>query len=147
MTIFNEARGRVIDANPSPFFRLIGIAAAAFLLVILLFASVTRVGTGHVGVLTLFGRVTNETLPEGMHLINPLKTNNEMSIQTQTIKESASVPSSEGLMLNLDTSLIYKLNPEKSADVFQKTGATYASVGIEPIVRAAIRAAAAFLSA
>src|SRR5690348_330986 len=36
----------------------------------------------------LFGKVTNETLSEGIHLINPFKTNNEMSIQTQTIKES-----------------------------------------------------------
>src|SRR5713226_8320247 len=125
MTIFNEARGRVIDANPSPFFRLIGIAAAAFLLVILLFSSITKVGTGHVGVLTLFGRVTGEMLPEGIHLINPLKTNNELSIQTQTIKESANVPSSEGLMMNLDTSLIYQLNPDKAADVFQKIGADY----------------------
>lgn len=143
MTIFNDARGRVIDVNPSPFFRLIGIAAAAFLLVILLFASVTRVGTGHVGVLTLFGRVTNETLPEGIHLINPLKTNNELSIQTQTIKESANVPSSEGLMMNLDTSLIYQLNPEKAAEVFQKIGADYEIKVIEPTLRAAIREATA----
>ena len=61
--------------------------------------------------LTLFGRVTGEMLPEGMHVINPLKTNNEMSIQTQTLKESASVPSSEGLVMNLDTSLIYHVDP------------------------------------
>src|SRR5439155_25957989 len=121
----------------------VGLGVAAFLLVILMFSSVTRVGTGHVGVLTLFGRVTGETLGEGIHVINPLKTNNEMSIQTQTIKESANVPSSEGLMMNLDTSLIYKLNPEKSADVFQKLGANYESVVIEPMLRAAIREATA----
>jgi prohibitin 1 len=139
MTIFNEARGRVIDANPSPFFRLIGIAVAAFLLVILLFASVTRVESGHVGVLTLFGRVTGEVLPEGIHLINPFKTNNETSIRTQEIKESASVPSSEGLVMNLDTSLIYHLNPEKAAEVYQKIGPNYMNVLVEPNLRAAIR--------
>src|SRR6266849_8036100 len=69
------------------------------LAIILLMASTTSIPTGNVGVLTLFGRVTGETLGEGIHLINPLKTNNEMSIQTQTIKESANVPSSEGLIL------------------------------------------------
>jgi regulator of protease activity HflC (stomatin/prohibitin superfamily) len=147
MTIFNEGRPRVIDANPSSLFRLVGIGAAAFLLVILLFASITKVGTGHVGVLTLFGRVTGEMLPEGIHLINPLKTNNELSIQTQTIKESANVPSSEGLMMNLDTSLIYQLNPDKAAEVFQKTGANYETVVIEPMLRAAIREATASHSA
>ena len=123
--------------------RLIGLGIVAFVLVILLFASVTRVDTGHVGVLTLFGRVTGETLGEGIHLINPLKTNNEMSIQTQTIKESANVPSSEGLMMSLDTSLIYHLNPDRATEVFQKIGKDYENVVVEPTLRSAIREATA----
>ena len=141
MTIFDPARGRVIDGGGgrSGLLPLIGLGVVAFLLVILLFSSVTRVGTGHVGVLTLFGKVTGETLAEGIHLINPLKTNNELSIQTQTIKESASVPSSEGLMMSLDTSLIYHLNPDRAAEVFQKIGADYENVVVEPTLRSAIR--------
>src|SRR5258705_10909227 len=143
MTIFDSPRGRVIDANGGSLVRLIGLGIIAFVLVILLFSSVTRVGTGHVGVLTLFGRVTNETLGEGMHLINPLKTNNELSVQTQTLKESANVPSSEGLMMSLDTSLIYHLNPDRAAEVFQKIGADYENVVVEPTLRSAIREATA----
>jgi len=149
MTIFDPARTRVIDAGGpgGGILRLIGLGIVAFVLVILLFSSVTRVGTGHVGVLTLFGRVTNETLGEGIHLINPLKTNNEMSIQTQTLKESASVPSSEGLMMSLDTSLIYHLTPDRAAEVFQKIGADYENVVVEPTLRSAIREATASHSA
>jgi prohibitin 1 len=146
MTIFDPARSRVIDGGGGHIgglLRLIGIAIAALLLVILFFSSVTRVGTGHVGVLTLFGKVTGETLGEGIHVINPLKTNNEMSIQTQTIKESASVPSSEGLMMSLDTSLIYHLNPDRAADVFQHIGADYENVVVEPTLRSSIREATA----
>jgi prohibitin 1 len=146
MTIFDPARGRVIDGGGGGrggILRLIGIGIAAFLVVILIFSSITRVGTGHVGVLTLFGKVTGETLGEGIHLINPLKTNNEMSIQTQTIKESANVPSSEGLMMSLDTSLIYHLNPDRAAEVFQKIGADYENVVVEPTLRSAIREATA----
>src|SRR5271154_3417820 len=145
MTIFDPARGRVIDGggHGGGLLRLIGLGIAAFLLVILIFSSVTRVGTGHVGVLTLFGRVSGETLGEGIHLINPLKTNNELSIQTQTIKESASVPSSEGLMMSLDTSLIYHLNPDRAAEVFQHIGADYENVVVEPTLRSAIREATA----
>jgi len=141
MAIFDPARGRVIDGggHGGGLLRLIGLGIVAFVLVILLFSSVTRVGTGHVGVLTLFGKVTGETLGEGIHLINPLKTNNEMSIQTQTIKESASVPSSEGLMMALDTSLIYHLNPDRAAEVFQKIGADYENIVVEPTLRSAIR--------
>ncbi|MGD1024482.1 MAG: prohibitin family protein [Candidatus Sulfotelmatobacter sp.] len=145
MTIFDPAHGRIVDGGGGSFglLRLIGIGIAAFLLVILLFSAVTRVGTGHVGVLTLFGKVTGETLGEGIHLINPLKTNNELSIQTQTLKESASVPSSEGLMMSLDTSLIYHLNPDRASEVFQKIGADYENVVVEPTLRSAIREATA----
>jgi regulator of protease activity HflC (stomatin/prohibitin superfamily) len=146
MTIFDgqTGRGRVIDAGaPRGLLTLIGFAIVGLVLLVVFFNSVTRVGTGHVGVLTLFGRVTGETLPEGMHLINPLKTNNQMSVQTQTLKESASTPSSEGLMMNLDTSLIYHLNPERAAEVFQKIGADYENVVVESTLRAAIREATA----
>jgi prohibitin 1 len=147
MTIFDSPRGRVIDANSGGVFGLIGLAILALVLIIVLFNSITRVRTGHVGVLTLFGRVTAETLGEGLHLINPLKTNNEMSIQTQTIKESASVPSSEGLIMSMDTSLIYHLSPDRAAEVFQKTGADYETRFVEPILRSAIRESTASHSA
>ena len=53
----------------SRFLRLLGL----ILLVILVFSSVVSIPTGHVGVMTLFGRVTGEALGEGIHLINPLK--------------------------------------------------------------------------
>jgi prohibitin 1 len=143
MAILDAQRGRVMDGGGGAVIRLIGLGIAGLVVIILFFNSITRVGTGHVGVLTLFGKVTGETLGEGIHVINPLKTNNEMSIQTQSVKESASVPSSEGLMMALDTSLIYHLNPDHAADVFQKTGSDYEDKVIEPILRAAIREATA----
>ena len=143
MTIFNEGRGKVIDVNPAPFARLIGLGVAAFLLVILLFNSVTTVSTGNVGVLTLFGKVTGPVLGAGIHLINPLKSSRQMSIQTQELKESASVPCSEGLVINLDTSLIYHLNPDQAADVLSKLGPNFEDKIIEPTLRSSIREATA----
>lgn len=144
MTIFDDApRGRVINVQGGSALRLVGILIVAFLVVIFLFSAVTRVDSGAVGVLTLFGRVTGEVLPEGLHLINPFKTNHEISVRTQEIKETASVPSSEGLVIALDTSLIYHLNPDKAAEVYQKIGPRYVDVLIEPNLRAAIREATA----
>src|SRR5262249_15981620 len=132
MTNFEGSRGKVIDVNGRGPLRLIGIALLGLLFIVLLFNSVTRVATGHVGVLTLFGRVTGESLGEGIHLINPLKTNNAMSVQTQSLKESASVPSSEGLLMNMDTSLIYHLDPKHAAEVFRQIGLNYESSVVEP---------------
>ena len=149
MTIYDPppGRGRIIDMQGGSLARVVGFAILGLLIVIFLFSAVTRVDSGAVGVLTLFGRVTGEALPEGIHLVNPFKTNHELSIRTQEIKETASVPSSEGLVMNLDTSLFFHLNPEKAAEVFQKIGPNYATVLVEPNLRAAIREATASHSA
>jgi prohibitin 1 len=118
------------------FLKLVGLVFA----IILFFSCVVSIPTGHVGVLTLFGRVTGETLGEGIHLINPLKAVQKLSIQTQSLKESANVPSNEGLILALDTSLLFHLDRTKAADVFQKVGPNYVEKIVEPTLRAAIRA-------
>jgi regulator of protease activity HflC (stomatin/prohibitin superfamily) len=151
MTIFDNqgpVRGRVINVGaPRGVLAFIGVAIVGLIALVLLFNCVSRIGTGNVGVLTLFGRVTGQTLTEGLHFINPLKTVNEMSIRSVTVKESASTPSSEGLMMSLDTSLIYHLNPDRAADVFQKLGPKYEDVVVENTLRSAIREATASHSA
>ncbi len=144
MPIYNPPPGgQIINMQGGSVLKLVGFVVLGIVVVSLLFSAVIRVDSGAVGVLTLFGRVTGEALPEGIHLVNPLKTNHEISIRTQEIKETAGVPSSEGLVMNLDTSLIYHLNPDKAADVFQKIGPNYVEVLVEPNLRAAIREATA----
>src|SRR6202790_5862592 len=86
--------------------RIVQIGLAIVLLVLLLW-STTSVPTGNVGVITLFGRVlTDQKLTEGIHLINPLKSVQKLSVQTQSVKERANALSNEGLILALDTSLL-----------------------------------------
>jgi regulator of protease activity HflC (stomatin/prohibitin superfamily) len=143
MPDFNMNERRVIDINPKSVFRGAGLVILLIIAAIFVFSSVTSVKSGHVGVLTLFGRVTGEALSEGIHLVNPFKVNHEMTVRTQEVKESASVPSSEGLVINLDTSLIFNLNAQLAADVYQKIGPNYIQVLIEPNLRAAIREATA----
>lgn len=123
--------------------KFLGVA----LLVILLWMSVTRIDTGNVGVLTLFGRVTGQVLPEGIHLINPLKRVHELTVRTQNLKEAASVPSNEGLIMTLDTSLLFRLDANRAAEVFQTIGPRYVDVVVEPNLRSAIRTATANHSA
>jgi len=128
---------------------LSGIVRVVLIVVVLLLLmwSTTSIPTGNVGVLTLFGRVTGQTLAEGIHLINPLKAVEKMPIQTQSLKESANVPSNEGLILALDTSLLFRLDKDKAAFVFQTVGNNYVEKIVEPTLRAAIRAATSAHSA
>jgi prohibitin 1 len=109
---------------------VLGIVAAS---------STSCVRTGHVGVVTMFGRVTGRTMAEGIHLVNPASRVHELDIQTREIKERASVPSKEGLMMGLEASVLYHLQPERAATVFQQVGADYAEVLLIPNFRSAMR--------
>jgi regulator of protease activity HflC (stomatin/prohibitin superfamily) len=109
------------------------------LLLALAYASVAYVPAGHVGVLTLFGRVTGEVLPEGTHFVNPFKANNILSVRTQEIKESASVPSQEGLIVTLETSLLFRLDPNRAPHVYRTVGPGYGGTVLVPTLRSVIR--------
>jgi len=124
----------------SSFLRGIGLLALLVLLGIVMLSSTSCVRTGHVGVVTLFGRVTGRTLSEGIHLVNPAAIVTELSIKTQEIKEHASVPSKEGLIMGIDASVLYHLDPTRAAEVFQKIGANYSDVLLTPTFRSAMRA-------
>jgi prohibitin 1 len=152
MTAFRQGSGsdqsqggaaKVLDFLP----RSLGPVLILAVLLILAYSSLAYVPAGHVGVLTLFGRVTGDVLPEGTHFVNPFKVNNTMSIRTQELKETASVPSDEGLVMTLDTSLLFRLSPQKAADVFQKIGPNFVEVVVEPTLRSTIRSVTASHSA
>jgi regulator of protease activity HflC (stomatin/prohibitin superfamily) len=152
MTVFGKGSGEggtTLRMIPGRNWLALGIGKilGGLLVLILLYASVAYVPAGHVGVLTLFGRVTGDVLPEGIHMVNPFKVNNTMSIRTQEKKETASVPSNEGLIMTLDTSLLFRLNAAKAADVYRTIGPRYVDVVVEPNLRSTVRAVTAAHSA
>ena len=119
--------------------RSAGIIVVVIVLAILLLNSVTSIKTGHVGIVTMFGRVTGRTMGEGIHLVNPLALVTELNIKTQEVKEHASVPSKEGLVMGLEASVLYHLDSAQAAEVYQKIGVNYAEVLLVPNFRSAIR--------
>jgi regulator of protease activity HflC (stomatin/prohibitin superfamily) len=128
---------------PSFIRRAAAIILVVIVLGILLLNSVTSITTGHVGIVTMFGRVTGQTMGEGIHLVNPLAKVTELNIKTQEVKEHASVPSKEGLVMDLETSVLYHLDSTQAAVVYQKIGINYAEVLLVPNFRSAIRSVTA----
>jgi prohibitin 1 len=120
-----------------------GTPAFVFILLILVFFLVLRaarvVPAGHVGVVDLFGKVRADALPSGLHLVNPLASVHRMSVQTREVKETMDVPSSEGLIVHLDVSLLFHLDPAKAPDVYRTVGVHYDNVLVEPNVRSSVR--------
>jgi prohibitin 1 len=122
------------------FIRGAGMLLLLIIGVIIALSSTSCVRTGHVGVVSIFGRVTGRTLSEGIHLVNPAASITELSVKTQEIKEKAAVPSKEGLIMGLEASLLYHLDPTRAAAVYQQIGPTYADILLIPTFRSAIRA-------
>jgi regulator of protease activity HflC (stomatin/prohibitin superfamily) len=117
--------------------------AVLVLLGVLAASSTSCVRTGHVGVVTVFGRVTGRVMGEGIHLVNPVARVHELDIKTREVKERASVPTKEGLIMGVEASVIYHLDSQRAAEVLQTIGADYAEVLLIPNFRSAIRAVTA----
>ena len=116
------------------------VAVIAALFVILFIAGPVRtVPAGHVGIKDFFGYVSPNVLPPGINLVIPLTHVVAMSVQTQEIKESAEVPSKEGLILSLEASLLFQLDPSKAVSIYKTVGRDYPNTIVEPQFRSALR--------
>jgi regulator of protease activity HflC (stomatin/prohibitin superfamily) len=122
------------------FLRGAGMLVLLIVVAVLAASSTSCVRTGHVGIVSIFGRVTGQTLSEGIHLVSPVAAITELSVKTQEDKERASVPSKEGLIMGLEASILYHLDARRAAEVYQQIGANYAEVLLQPTFRSAIRA-------
>ena len=140
------ARTMMFDGTQNPVSGLRRPLAGLVLVVvaaILAMSATACINTGHVGVVTIFGRVTGQTMREGIHVVNSLARVHELNIKTQEVKEHASVPSREGLIMGVEASVIYHLDPDRASEVFRTIGTGYAEVLLTPTFRSAIRAVTA----
>lgn len=138
-----------IDANMSGRTVRRGFLALVLLIALAITAvsSTSCIRTGHVGVVTVFGRVTGRTMGEGIHLVNPISRVHQLDVRTLEIKERTSVPTKEGLIMGIEASVLYHLDPQRAPDVLRSIGVDYANVLLVPNFRSAIRAVTAANSA
>lgn len=99
----------------------------------------TVVPAGHVGVVDFFGSVSDTSLKAGINFVNPLARIIKMSIQTQEVLEETQVPSKEGLIIGLNVSVLYHLNPEKAPEIYKTVGENYRDIILVPQFRSVIR--------
>ena len=120
--------------------RVVFVVGAVILFILFLTAGPFRtVPAGNVGVKDFFGSVSSSTLSPGIGIVLPLTSVVRMSVQTQEIKEVAEVPSQEGLILSLETSLLFQLDPAKAVEIYRTVGSDYIGTIVEPQFRSAIR--------
>ena len=120
-----------------PFKYIVGVIAV--IVVFTIANPVAVIPAGHVGVKDFFGYVSSSTLSPGMRIVVPFTRVIKMSIQTQEFMEVADTPSKEGLIINLDVSLLYRLDPAKAAEIYKTVGSNFREVIVQPQLRSAIR--------
>jgi len=128
-----------------------GVVVAVFG-VWLFFSSIIIVDAGETGVYSLFGKVSDNELRSGFHLVIPLAHVEKMSIRTEeytmsivstegrkTGDDSITALTKEGLSVGLDLTALYRLDEAKASDVYKTVGVQYDEKIIRPIIRTAIR--------
>jgi len=126
----------------------------------LLFKSVRQIDPGTVGVKTLFGKVDNEPLGSGLHLVNPFLEITPFTIKTQNYTMSGvssegdingddaiRVLTADGLEVILDLTVLYKIIPTEAPRILRQIGSDYKDVVIRPVSRTKIRDNAVYYEA
>lgn len=153
----------VVGKSPGPLTRYKGMLMAGGILIVgigILLSAVRIISPGTVGVQVLFGKVQDRILYEGLNLVNPLIQLEEFSIRTQNYTMSSTfeegqkngddgvrILSKDGLEVNIDLTILYKINPTKAPQIFRTLGPNFESVIIRPVTRTGIRNSASMYEA
>ena len=115
---------------------LVALVVAAFIVLVQCW---TIIPAGHTGVIDFLGNVSDETLKPGVNLVNPMANIEKMSIKTQEMRELMSVPSKEGLSVDLEISLLFRLNSEMANQIYKTVGPNYVDIILVPQFRSVVR--------
>jgi len=99
----------------------------------------TVVPAGHVGVVDFFGVVSDNTLYPGVNFVNPMANVIKFDARTQEVKEEMTVPSKEGLTVQLEISLLFSLSFENANKIYKTVGEDYVEKILKPQFRSVVR--------
>lgn len=96
------------------------------------------VAPGNIGLVVTLGKVTS--YESGLHYKPPFISKVvTFSAKTQKLEESNTTPTKEGLSVQLDTAILYKIDPTKAADLYRDVGENYSNVVLSPEAASAVR--------
>ena len=116
-----------------------GKLTAAVVALVIFSSATTVVQPGEVGIVTTLGQLSPAPFQAGFHFKSPLADVRTFSVKTILTEESTTVPTKEGLSIELDTALLYRLEPEKVQNLILSVGSGFERVVIQPEVRSIIR--------
>jgi regulator of protease activity HflC (stomatin/prohibitin superfamily) len=120
--------------------RVTPLVAMTLMAVLVLVSGCVVIEDGQVGVSKSFGSIKDEPVGQGLVLQFPvIRTVETWNTKLQELKETAQVPSSEGLIVGLDTSLLFRVDPGEAPEIRKTVGWNYIDVLVIPYFRNAVR--------
>ncbi len=122
----------------------LGVVVAGLVLLVLFSNPFVVVPSGYVGIKLTLGKASTEELKPGLHLIVPfLQKVEKMSVRTHSYDltggNSINALSKDGLTINVELTTLYKIQPDKAAEIFIEYGPWYEDRIIKPVIRSAVR--------
>jgi regulator of protease activity HflC (stomatin/prohibitin superfamily) len=147
--------GIIIARNPGAAQRYSGIIRIAGIIIMIigvLIGSIVQIDAGQVGVKKLFGKVQNDVLHSGLHMINPLIEVTMLDIKTQNYTMSGvhdegskngddaiRVLTADGLEVTIDLTVLFRLTEADAPRLVKETGVNYVDKIVRPLTRTKIR--------
>ena len=112
---------------------------------IIIFASITTVPTGYVGVKTRFGQVQNDTIQEGLNFKAPfIESIVKIDCRTQKIEYTMEASSKDLQKIsNIKIAVNYGVDKQKANVLYREIGQDFKSVIIEPAIYETMKSAIA----
>lgn len=105
--------------------RIIGLSIAFIFILVTILSSITSVPTGYTGILTTFGRVEENTLNAGIHLIAPWQKVIKMDNRTQKSESNLQAFSADIQQVDIKLSVNYCIDQETAQTLYKTVGQNY----------------------
>lgn len=114
--------------------RIIAVSVAAILAIILIFSSFTVVKAGHTGVVSTFGKVSEDVLQEGFHFKAPWQKVTKMDNRIVKLEVLTEAFSSDLQTVSVNLAVNYRVDQAMSYYIVKNIGTGYESILITPAV-------------
>lgn len=144
----------------SQFAGAVRIAGIALMALGFFTSCIKQIDAGQIGVMSLFGKVQNDVLTSGLHVVNPLMEVSKMDVKTQNYTMSAvhtegdvegddaiRALTADGLEVVIDLTVLYRVQSSEAPKIVQEIGLDYKEKIVRPVTRTKIRDNAVYFTA